>query len=152
MRFPIIANFCRKQSFPHTNHFARRRRERFMHPRHTITQLENLAAVECPCGTARRAFADRPELPATVHLTEITRDARTHYHRSQTEVYVILRCQSDAAIELDGVLHPVSPLSAILIPPGVRHRGVGEMSVLIYCTPKFDPADEFFDEPADGTG
>jgi hypothetical protein len=60
----------------------------------------------------------------------------------------ILQCDAGAAIELDGVLHPVSPHCAILIPPGVRHRGVGEMSVLIYCTPKFDPEDEFFDELA----
>jgi hypothetical protein len=112
----------------------------------TIVRLDELAPTNCPCGTARRAFADRPELPATVHLTEITCDARTHYHRIQTEVYVVLKCAPDAAIELDGVLHPVAPLSAILIPPGVRHRGVGEMSVLIYCAPKFDPADEFFDE------
>ncbi|HBJ33463.1 MAG TPA: cupin [Planctomycetaceae bacterium] len=112
----------------------------------SIVQLDTLPPVRCPCGTARRAFADRPELPATVHLTHITVDARTHYHRSQTEVYVVLQCGTNAAIELDGVLHPVSPLSAILIPPGVRHRGIGEMTVLIYCTPKFDSADEFFDE------
>lgn len=116
--------------------------------RATITQLEELPAVDCPCGTARRAFADRPELPATVHLTTITRQARTHFHRRQTEVYVILQCDAGASIELDGVLHPVSPHCAILIPPAVRHRGVGEMSVLIYCTPKFDPEDEFFDELA----
>ncbi len=113
-----------------------------------IAQLDALPPVDCPCGTARRAFAERPELPATVHLTHITRDARTHYHRNQTEVYVILQCGPDAAIELDGVLHRVSPLSAVLIPPGIRHRGVGEMTVLIYCTPKFDAADEFFDKSA----
>lgn len=113
----------------------------------SIVQLDDLSPVDCPCGTARRAFTDRHDLPATVHLTHITRDARTHFHRNQTEVYVVLRCGPDAAIELDGVLNPVSPLSAILIPPGIRHRGVGEMSVLIYCTPKFDSQDEFFDEP-----
>jgi len=119
-----------------------------MPPVPTITQLDSLPSVSCPCGTARRAFGDRPELPATIHLTHITRDAQTHYHRVQTEVYVVLQCQADAAIELDGALHRVTPLSAILIPPGVRHRGLGEMSVLIYCTPKFDPEDEFFDESA----
>lgn len=111
----------------------------------SIVRLDELPAVECPCGTARRAFADRADLPATVHLTHITREARTHFHRKQTEVYVILTCDDAAAIELDGVLHPVSPHCAVLIPPGVRHRGVGEMTVLIYCTPKFDPSDEHFD-------
>ena len=116
-----------------------------MQPRPTLIQLDQLAPVACPCGTARRGFADQAELPATVHLTQITRAARVHYHRRQSEVYVVLECGQGAAIELDGVLTPVQRYSAILIPPGVRHRGVGEMQVLIYCTPKFDPADEFFD-------
>jgi mannose-6-phosphate isomerase-like protein (cupin superfamily) len=110
-----------------------------------IVDLPTLPGVPCPCGTARRAFAERPDLPATVHLTQITRDAAVHYHRRQTEVYVVLSCDEGAAIELDGKAHPVRPHAAILIPPGVRHRGLGEMTVLIYCTPKFDPQDEFFD-------
>ena len=33
----------------------------------------------------------------------------------------------------------------LLIPPGVRHRAIGEMTVLIVVIPKFDPADEHFD-------
>lgn len=115
-------------------------------PHHAaITQLDQLAGVACPCGVARRAFADDPRLPATVHLTEISRTARVHYHRQQTEVYVVLECSAGAGIELDGVFKSVERYTAILIPPGVRHRGVGEMKVLIYCSPKFDPADEFFD-------
>ncbi len=110
-----------------------------------IIQLDQLDAVPCPCGVARRAFANCPELPATVHLTDITQAARVHYHRRQCEVYVVLECSEGAGIELDGVVTPVERFAAILIPPGVRHRGVGEMKVLIYCTPKFDPEDEFFD-------
>lgn len=120
-------------------------RRDLMPTRESIIRLDELPGVACPCGTARRGFADRTDFPATVHLTEITHQARTHYHRLQTEVYVVLECEPDAAIELDGVSHPVDRLSAILIPPGVRHRGVGQMRVLIYCTPKFDPADEYFD-------
>jgi mannose-6-phosphate isomerase-like protein (cupin superfamily) len=104
-----------------------------------------LPANSCPCGTAKRAFGDVAQLPATVHLTQIQRDAKRHYHRVLTEVYVIVACQADAAMELDGEVMPVSALTAIHIPPGVRHRALGEMTVLIYCTPKFDPADEYFD-------
>lgn len=110
-----------------------------------VVRFAEVPEVACPCGGARRAFADVADFPATVHLTRITRDAAVHYHRRQTEVYVVLECQPDAAIELDGVPQPVQPMTAILIPPGVRHRGVGEMTVLIYCTPKFDSADEYFD-------
>ena len=94
---------------------------------------------------ARRAFADREEFPGTIHLTQISREATTHFHKQHTEVYVILECGHDAAIELDGVSHRVKPKTSILIPPGVRHRACGEMTVLILCTPNFDPADEHFD-------
>jgi hypothetical protein len=118
-----------------------------MQPHAAMVQLDQLDPVQCPCGMARRAFAEHPQSPATVHLTQIDRTARLHYHRKQTEVYVVLTCEEGAGIEMDGVFTPIQRYSAILIPPGVRHRGVGEMTVLIYCTPKFDPLDEYFDAP-----
>lgn len=111
----------------------------------SLVSLPELPGVDCPCGVARRAFSEISQFPATVHLTQITSGARRHYHRRQTEVYVIVSCDAGAAIELDGTEHAVSPMTAIHIPPGVRHRAIGEMTVLIYCTPKFDAGDEFFD-------
>ncbi|QDT08661.1 cupin domain-containing protein [Stieleria marina] len=110
-----------------------------------IVNLPSLPGVECPCGIAKRAFADRDETPGTVHLTQISKDAREHYHKEHTEVYVILQCEPDAAIELDGQRTPIQTMTSILIPPGVRHRAIGQMQVLIFCTPNFDPADEYFD-------
>jgi len=32
-----------------------------------------------------------------------------------------------------------------MIPPGVRHRAIGKMRVLIVAYPKFDPKDEWLD-------
>tara|TARA_R110002049_G_scaffold50370_2_gene142950 strand:+ start:1885 stop:2283 length:399 start_codon:yes stop_codon:yes gene_type:complete len=110
-----------------------------------VVQLEQLPPQACPCGIARRAFADRDEIPGTIHLTEITRDAVVHYHKEHTEVYVILECEKDASMTLDGRRIAVHPHTSILIPPGVRHCAHGEMKVLIYCTPNFDPNDEHFD-------
>lgn len=110
-----------------------------------VVDLASLEGVACPCGVARRAFAERSDFPATVHLTEISTTARTHYHRRATETYVVLECGPGAAIELDGVSHAVHPGVAILIPPLVRHRAVGEMKVIIFCLPKFDSSDEYFD-------
>jgi mannose-6-phosphate isomerase-like protein (cupin superfamily) len=108
-----------------------------------IVDFAELPGVPCPCGTARRAFADVPEFPSTVHVTEIREDAERHYHRHTTEVYYFLECAGDARIELDGEAVPVKPGMAVLIPPGVRHRALGEMKVLIIATPKFDSKDEF---------
>ncbi len=110
----------------------------------SIVQLTELPGVECPCGIARRAFADCEDFPGTVHLTEISTDAHTHFHKHHTEVYVILECEAGATIELDGEPHPVRPLTSIVIPPGVQHRAVGKMKVIIVCTPNFDPEDEYF--------
>jgi len=101
--------------------------------------------VPCPCGTARRAFADVEDFPGTVHVTEISEDAQTHYHRALTETYYFLECGPDAKMQLDGDTVPVKPGMCILIPPGVRHRAVGKMKVLIIALPKFDPADEWMD-------
>jgi mannose-6-phosphate isomerase-like protein (cupin superfamily) len=110
-----------------------------------VIDLTELPAVDCPCGTARRALATRDDFPGTLHLTEIAADARPHYHLEHTETYLVLECEADAAIELDGRTVPVRPLTAVVIPPGTRHRAVGVMRVAIICTPNFDPADEHFD-------
>lgn len=110
-----------------------------------IIDWSAIEPVDCPCGQARRALAERDDFPGTLHLTDIEEDARTHYHREHTETYIVLECQAGAAIELDGEPVAVQPYSAVLIPPGVRHRAVGRMRVAIVCTPNFDAADEYFD-------
>ena len=104
-----------------------------------------IPGVECPCGTARRAFADIESYPGTIHVTEISADAQLHYHKRLTETYYFLECDDDAQMQLDDQLIPVRPGQCIMIPPGTRHRAVGTMKVLIVVFPKFDPADEWLD-------
>ncbi|MHB8899606.1 MAG: cupin domain-containing protein [Thermoguttaceae bacterium] len=118
--------------------------------RYRIVYFDDIEGVACPCGTARRAFADADESPGTVHRTEITADAKRHYHRRLTETYYILRCEEGAWMELDGERVPIRQGACILIPPGVVHRAVGRMTVLILVVPKFDPEDEVLveDQPA----
>jgi len=108
-----------------------------------VVDFTKMEGVACPCGVARRAFADAPEFPGTVHVTEISEDARLHYHKALTEVYYILECEQDAAIQLDEEIRPVHPGLCLLIPPGVRHRAIGKMRILIIVHPKFDPEDEW---------
>ncbi|NOX55514.1 MAG: cupin domain-containing protein [Planctomycetes bacterium] len=110
-----------------------------------MVDFADLDGVPCPCGTARRAFADTDLFPGTIHVTEIAADARTHYHKRLTETYFFLECGPDACMELDGEVLPVRPGVCIVIPPGVRHRAIGRMRVLIVVLPKFDPKDEWFD-------
>jgi mannose-6-phosphate isomerase-like protein (cupin superfamily) len=116
-----------------------------MPPRFEIVDFEQLAGVPCPCGTARRAFADAADFPGTVHVTDISVDAKVHYHKRLTETYYILECGPDAKMELDQDVIDLRPGLCILIRPGVRHRAIGKMKVLIVAVPKFDPSDEWFD-------
>jgi mannose-6-phosphate isomerase-like protein (cupin superfamily) len=110
--------------------------------RYRLIDFDRLPGVPCPCGMARRALADVPDFPGTIHRTQITVDAKLHYHRRLTETYYILECGPEAKMQLDDELLPVRPGTCIYIPPGVRHRAVGQMTVLIVVVPKFDPQDE----------
>ncbi|MFL2869649.1 MAG: cupin domain-containing protein [Pirellulaceae bacterium] len=110
-----------------------------------IADFAEIPDTPCPCGTARRAFSNVEDFPATVHVTEISVDAQKHYHKTLTETYFFLECGDDAKMELDDEIIPVHPGMSIMIRPGTRHRALGEMKVLIMVLPKFDPADEWFD-------
>lgn len=114
-------------------------------PGYEFVDFGRLTGVPCPCGTARRAFADTADFPGTIHRTSISTDARAHYHRRLTEVYYILECGPEGQLELDGERIAVSAGQAVLIRPGVRHRAIGQMELLVVVYPKFDPADEWFD-------
>jgi mannose-6-phosphate isomerase-like protein (cupin superfamily) len=110
--------------------------------RYRVVDFDQLPAVPCPCGTARRALLDAPDFPGTIHRTQITADAKLHYHRRLSETYYVLQCNPHAKMQLDDELIPVRSGTCIFIPPGVRHRAVGAMTVLIVVLPKFDPEDE----------
>lgn len=105
----------------------------------------HIPGTPCPCGTARRAFADVADFPGTIHVTEISEDARLHYHRRLTETYYFLTCGPNAQMQLDGEFVTVHPGMCVMIRPGTRHRAIGQMKVLIVVFPKFDADDEWFD-------
>lgn len=111
-----------------------------------IVDFDEITPTPCPCGYARRAFADVADYPGTLHVTEISEDARLHYHKQLTETYYFLECEPNARMQLDDQTISVKPGMSILIRPGVRHRALGQMKVLIVVYPKFDPADEWFDD------
>jgi len=109
-----------------------------------VADMGAIEPVACPCGLARRAFADDPDAAATLHVTDISADARAHYHKRLTEIYVVL--EGEGCLELDGERVPVRPFTAVYIKPGCRHRAVGNLRVLIAVIPAFDPDDECFDD------
>ena len=114
-------------------------------PAFELIDYQSLPGTPCPCGTARRGLMDVPSVPYSLHVTEISVDARVHYHKRMTETYFVLECDAEACLELDGQRVSVQPRTAVVIHPGTRHRAVGRMTVLIVVTPKFDASDEWFD-------
>jgi mannose-6-phosphate isomerase-like protein (cupin superfamily) len=109
-----------------------------------ITQLDQVPPVGCPCGQSRRAFAEHGhDAVATMHLVDISIDAKVHYHKKLTEIYLIL--EGEGYLELDGQRVLVKPMTAVYIKPGCRHRAVGKMKIINVPVPAFDPEDEWFD-------
>ncbi|MBA4150607.1 MAG: cupin domain-containing protein [Verrucomicrobia bacterium] len=107
-----------------------------------IAHFGKIEPQQCPCGSTRRAFAE-PGNAGSMHIVEIKEDARTHYHKKMTEIYLVL--EGEGHMELDGQLIPVKPQAAIFIKPGCRHRAVGKLKVLVVPIPAFDETDEWFD-------
>jgi mannose-6-phosphate isomerase-like protein (cupin superfamily) len=114
-------------------------------PGYELVDFAEIPAVPCPCGMARRGLAEVEDFPGTIHVTEISAEARLHYHKRLTETYYFLECGPEARMQLDGEIVAVRPGTCIMIRPGTRHRALGQMKVLIVVFPKFDPEDEWFD-------
>ena len=112
---------------------------------YVVADLASIPPQTCPCGQTRRAFATPDNPVATIHYVDISVDARTHYHKKLTEIYLILETEGECFMELDGARIPVKPLTSILIKPGCRHRAVGRMKIVNVPVPAFDPHDEWFD-------
>jgi mannose-6-phosphate isomerase-like protein (cupin superfamily) len=108
-----------------------------------IAQLDEIDSDPCPCGLTRRAFSVSDNDVATLHVVEISKDSRVHYHKQMTEIYFVL--EGEGYIELDGERIPIRPYSSILIKPGCRHRAVGNLKIINVPIPAFDPEDEWFD-------
>jgi mannose-6-phosphate isomerase-like protein (cupin superfamily) len=108
-----------------------------------FAQLDSITAQRCPCGWTKRAFISPDNQVASIHYVDIQEDARTHYHKKLTEIYLIL--EGEGFMELDGELIPVKPMSTILIKPGCRHRAIGKLKIVNIPVPVFDPHDEHFD-------
>ena len=111
--------------------------------RYRVEHMGEIAPTPCPCGSAKRAFTNEPDAPASFHIVQIKEDAKPHYHKRMTEIYHVL--EGEGEMELDGERIPVRPGSTIMIKPLCRHRAIGRLKIINVPIPAFDPADEWFD-------
>jgi mannose-6-phosphate isomerase-like protein (cupin superfamily) len=106
----------------------------------TLRHVDDVEAVPCPCGQARRIItsADTPDL--SIHRVRIQGAAKAHYHTRLTEYYHIL--EGTGEIVIDGTAHAVRPGDTVMIPPGTRHALRGDFEIMNIVVPPFDPQDE----------
>ena len=114
-----------------------------MTQKYIIKDLSQVEGVPCPCGTSQRAITGEDNDVASIHRVSICKDSKKHYHQKLTEFYYVL--EGEGEIELDDEVHPLTPGVVVMIPPGVRHRAKGELTILNFIVPPFDPEDEFLD-------
>lgn len=105
-----------------------------------VRRVEEVEPVACPCGESRRLVTRSDGTVAGLHVTHV-HEASAHYHKETTEFYYVL--SGSGAVELDGERVDVRPGTAVVIPPGVTHRGLGDFETVVFCVPAFDAADEF---------
>ncbi len=86
------------------------------------------------CKIARVLGACEDELPPAPTTTAI-----------KPRLTTFLNGAVGAAVGLDGERTAVGPGVAVLIPPGVRHRAAGRMTILNVVVPPFVASDEWFD-------
>ena len=111
--------------------------------KYLVRRFDNIDPVDCPCGKARRAFAEQPDRLMSLHCVEISKDSRKHYHKYMTETYYVL--SGTGVMELDNDSAPLEPGVIVMIRPGCRHRAIGNVQILNICIPAFDAGDEFED-------
>ncbi len=85
------------------------------------------------CGQIRPLIEESDEAAAEVHHVEIDH-AKLHYHAKTDEIYYVIAGQGtmvldDEEIELhEGVV--------VYVPKGVKHKAVGQLTVLTVCNPR----------------
>ena len=107
-----------------------------------VADFAKIKPTPCPCGQSRRAFVEGGNQVASMHLVEISKNSRPHYHKKTTEIYYCL--EGEGHLEIDQKIVPLKPGVSVLIPPKCVHRAVGKLKILSVPVPAFDQEDEWF--------
>ncbi|MHB1556612.1 MAG: cupin domain-containing protein [Isosphaeraceae bacterium] len=85
------------------------------------------------CGQIRPLVEEQDGAAAEIHHVEI-HDARLHYHEHTDEFYYIIDGQG--TMILDGEEIELHRGVVVYVPRGVRHKAVGQLTVLTVCIPR----------------
>lgn len=115
-----------------------------MNDNYIIRHVNDVQTVKCPCGDSSRVITGSDNEVASIHVVNISKDSKVHYHKKLTEFYYVL--DGSGQIELDGNIAELSTGTIVMIKPGVKHRARGNLKILNIVVPPFDEEDEFVAE------
>src|SRR6478735_4130186 len=85
------------------------------------------------CGQIRPLIEEQDGAAAEVHHVEI-HDAKLHYHERTDEVFYVIRGQG--TMVLDGEVIELHEGVVVYVPRGVKHKAMGDLTVLTVCIPR----------------
>jgi mannose-6-phosphate isomerase-like protein (cupin superfamily) len=85
------------------------------------------------CGQIRPLIEASDEAAGEVHHVQI-HDAKLHYHARTDEFYYIISGSGTMVLDDDTI--EVKPGVVVYVPRGVKHKAIGELTVLTVCIPR----------------
>ncbi|HEY3967622.1 MAG TPA: cupin domain-containing protein [Planctomycetaceae bacterium] len=85
------------------------------------------------CGQIRPLIEEQDEAAAEVHYVEI-HDAKLHYHAKTDEFYYII--DGTGTMVLDDERIELHKGVVVYVPRGVKHKAIGNLTVLTVCIPR----------------
>ena len=85
------------------------------------------------CGAIRCLIEESDLAAAEVHHVKI-QDAKLHYHKKTDEIYYII--DGEGKLVLDDEEVAVKKGVVVYVPRGVKHKAVGDLTVLTVCIPR----------------
>lgn len=85
------------------------------------------------CGQIRPLIEEQDEAAAEVHHVEIA-DAKLHYHERTDEFYYVI--DGEGTMVLDDEEIELHRGVVVYVPRGVKHKAIGNLTVLTVCIPR----------------
>ena len=85
------------------------------------------------CGAIRCMVVEEDGAAGEVHHVRI-QDAKLHYHAQTDEFYYII--DGHGTMILDDAEIELHPGVVVYVPRGVKHKAIGELTVLTVCIPR----------------
>jgi mannose-6-phosphate isomerase-like protein (cupin superfamily) len=85
------------------------------------------------CGQIRCLVEEADGAAAEVHHVQI-QDAKLHYHKKTDEFYYVIAGKGSMLLDDEQIeLHPGV---VVYVPRGVKHKAIGDLTVLTICIPR----------------